>query len=205
MAINELSLKQRNVHGVDVMVKLLDGRELHISNNTAKNDFSVDILSLTEKSEARFYIAWKWLMLSATIFIFSLLLLKILPHYLNDNQNLYLGMVILFGFLAVVLSMIKFFLITSRQQVFYSRNAHVPILSLRKNQPSKKEFKKFIEQLENRIKKFRKHMNIDEEKQLTGEMKMLRRLSDDGVISKSDYEAAKNKLFSGFDGNFSSK
>ena len=28
---------------------------------------------------------------------------------------------------------------------------------------------------------------------------MLRRLSDDGVISKKDYENAKGKLFSGFD------
>ena len=42
-------------------------------------------------------------------------------------------------------------------------------------------------------------MDIDDEKQLTGEMKMLRRLSDQGVISKKDYENAKTKLFSGFD------
>lgn len=45
-------------------------------------------------------------------------------------------------------------------------------------------------------------MNVPEDRQLTGEMKMLRRLSDDNVISKADYEKAKAKLFTGFDSNF---
>ena len=45
-------------------------------------------------------------------------------------------------------------------------------------------------------------MNVPEDKQLTGEMKMLRRLSEEGVVSKADYEKAKAKLFSGFDSNF---
>ena len=57
----------------------------------------------------------------------------------------------------------------------------------------------FITAIEKRIKKFRSHMDVSDEKQLTGEMKMLRRLSDAGVISKKDYEKAKAKLFSGFD------
>lgn len=48
-------------------------------------------------------------------------------------------------------------------------------------------------------------MDVAEDKQLTGEMKMLRRLSDDGIISKKDYEKAKTKLFSGFDSNFVSR
>ena len=42
-------------------------------------------------------------------------------------------------------------------------------------------------------------MEIAEDKQLTGEIKMLRRLSDENIISKKAYESAKSKLFSGFD------
>lgn len=207
MAINELNLTQRNMNGVDVNVKLIEGRQLQVSNKakSSTDSFSVDILSLKEKSSAKFLIAWKWLLLSIGMFLVSLLLLKVLPQYLNDNRNLYLGMILLFGTLGVILSFVKFILSSSRQQIFYSHNANVPILSLKINKPSKKEFSAFISQLEKRINKFRQHMNIDEEKQLTGEMKMLRRLSDEGVISKAEYENAKSKLFSGFDSKVVSK
>ena len=75
----------------------------------------------------------------------------------------------------------------------------MPIVILCVGKPSKKSFSSFIEKIEKRIKKFREHMALDTEKQLTGEMKMLRRLSEDGVISTRAYEDAKAKLFSGFD------
>lgn len=80
-----------------------------------------------------------------------------------------------------------------------SQNAGVPIIELIVNKPSKEQFLSFIDYVEHRIKEYRLHMNIAEDKQLIGEMKMLRRLSDTGVISKKSYESAKSKLFSGFD------
>jgi hypothetical protein len=201
MAESEIVFKQRNRLGADVQVKLVDGRELQVIHNgkKKKQSFSVDILSLQDESKKTLSIAWKWLLTSAGFFILMLALLKFLPPYLGENKNLYLGIILLIGLIGSVFGFIKFLKNTSQQQIFYSRNAHVPIVILCAGKPSRKTFSSFIDAIEKRIKKFRDHMDIDNEKQLTGEMKMLRRLSDDGIISKKDYENAKSKLFSGFD------
>lgn len=201
MAENELELKQSNKSGLDLQIKLVDGRQLQISNKNKKSQqaYSVDVLSLDEKSKKIFFIAWKWLLASISIFLVMLLLLKILPNYLDANKNLYLGIILLSGTIVSLVSFMQFWKKTSRKQIFYSRNAHVPIITLRVGNPSQKVFTEFVTAIENRITKFRSHMDLSEEKQLTGEMKMLRRLSDNGIISKKDYENAKTKLFSGFD------
>lgn len=201
MAESEIVFRQRNTVGFDVQVKLVDGRELQVLNKGKKSEqaYSVDILSLQDKSKKIFSIAWKWLIASISFLVVTLLLLKMLPAYLDTNKNLYLGIILLVGFTGTIFGFIKFWKLTSQKQIFYSRNAHVPIVTLCTGKPSKKTFSSFIELIEKRIKKFRNHMDIDNDKQLTGEMKMLRRLSDDGIISKKDYEKAKSKLFSGFD------
>lgn len=207
MAEKDIVFKQRNSFGLDTQIKLVDGRELQVISKDKKNKtaFSVDILSLQDKSKKVFFIAWKWLIASLSFLLVMLLLLKFLPPYLGSNKNLYLGLILLIGIVGTIFCFIKFWKFTSQKQIFYSRNAHVPIVILCAGKPSKKKFSAFIDSLEQRIEKFRSHMNLDEEKQLTGEMKMLRRLSDDGIISKKEYEDAKTKLFSGFDSNFVSR
>ena len=198
---SEIVFKQRNSFGFDIQVKLVDGRELQVLNKGKKTrkSYSVDILSLQDKSKKVFFIAWKWLLACISFLLVTLSLLKFLPPYLSTNKDLYLGLILLIGAAGMIFTFVKFWKFTSRKQIFYSRNAQVPIVILCVGKPSKKTFSNFIDTIEKRIKKFRSHMNIDEEKQLTGEMKMLRRLSDDGVISKKEYEVAKSKLFSGFD------
>lgn len=207
MADKEFVFKQRNTLGYNIQIKLVDGRELQVTSKGKKaaQTYSVDILSLQDKSKKTIFIAWKWLISSISFLLIMLFLLAFLPAYLDTNKNLYLGVVLLTGVIGSVFCLVQFLKYTSRQQVFYSRKAHVPIIILSAGKPSKKSFSSFIDFIEKRIKKFRSHMDIDEDKQLTGEMKMLRRLSDEGVISKKDYEKAKSKLFSGFDSNFISR
>lgn len=200
MAENELVLKQRDALGFDVQVKLIDGRQLQILSKGKKSElnYSVDILSLQDKSKKIFSIAWKWLVGSIIFFLLMLLLLKVLPDYLAENKNIYLGITLLIGMIGGFFCIIKFWKFTSIKQVFYSRNSYVPIITLSAGKPSKMIFLSFIDSVEKRIKQFRSHMDITEEKQLTGEMKMLRRLSDNGVVSKQLYEKAKAKLLGGF-------
>ena len=201
MAENEHILKQRNVSGCNIQIKLVDGRELQVFSKGKKSEksYSVDILSLQDESKKVVLIAWKWLLYSLGFFLLTLLLLKVLPDVLNTDKNLYLGIVLTIGMIGSLISLILFFKKTSKKQIFYSRNANVPIVILGAGNPSKKSLSVFVSGIEKRIKKFRSHMELDSEKQLTGEMKMLRRLSDEGVISKKDYENAKSKLFTGFD------
>ena len=204
MAENEVVLKQRDTRGFNVQIKLVDGRELQVlsKGKNTEQAYSIDILSLKDKSERVLSIAWKWLFASICFTLVMLLALKYLPLYLESNRDLYLSSILVIGMIGSLFCFIKFLARTQRKQVFHSRNAHVPLIVLKVGKPSKKRFSYFIKTIEQRIKKFRKHMNLEEDKQLTGEMKMLRRLCDDGVISKANYETAKAKIFSGFDSNF---
>lgn len=201
MAANEISIKQRNSLGTEIQIKLVDGRELQVLTKEKKsnNTYSVDILSLQDKSKKSIFIAWKWLITGIIFSLLTLLLLKVLPSYLSENKNLYLGIILLSGTLGTILSFVQFWKHTSIKVIFYSRNAHVPIIKLYAGKPSKEILSSFIQTIEQRIKKVHEHMEIPEDKQLVGEIKMLRRLSDGDVISKKDYESAKSKLFSGFD------
>ena len=52
--------------------------------------------------------------------------------------------------------------------------------------------------MEQRIEKAHSHMNLSEEQQLTGEIKMLRRLADENVVNKGVYEKTKARLFKKF-------
>lgn len=204
MAENELVLSQRDNLGFNLQIKLVDGRELQVLKTGRKKEqrYSIDILALQENSKKVFFIAWKWLVASTGIFLVTLLLLKFLPQLLGENRNLYLGIILFVGLTASIFSFTRFWKYTSRKQVFRSRNAHIPVIAFSIGKPSKHVFSEFITSLENRISKFGKHMDLAMDKQLTGEMKMLRRLADAGIISKADYEKAKAKLFSGFDSNF---
>lgn len=203
MAENEVVLKQQNRFGLDTQIRLVDGRQLQVINKSKKTEqnYSVDILSLKDKSKKIFSIAWKWLIASISFFLIMLLLLKFLPGFLTENKNLYLGIILLIGLLGSIFSFVQFLKNSSRKQIFYSRNADVPIITLCAGKPTKKIFLSFIETIEKRIKQFRNHMDLAVDKQLTGEMKMLRRLSDAGIITKKEYEKAKVKLFSGFGNN----
>ena len=74
MAENDLVLKQRNELGFDLQVKLIDGRELQVSTNgkKKKESYSIDILSLKDKSKKTLSIAWKWLISSIGFFLVML-------------------------------------------------------------------------------------------------------------------------------------
>jgi hypothetical protein len=201
MAENDVSLKQRNSHGVEVQIKLVDGRDLHVltKKKKSKQRYSVDILSLQDKSKKTIFVAWKWLFTSVVFFLLTLSLLKVLPAYLNENKNLYLAIILFSGGLGVILSFVQFWKHTSRILIFRSRHAHIPIITLRVAKPTKEIFSTFVDSVEQRIKKIHEHMNLPEDKQLVGEMKMLRRLCDENIITKKEYESAKSVLFSGFD------
>lgn len=204
MADVDIVLNQNDKLGFNVQVKLVEGRELQILKSARKKEqrYSIDILALADKSKKVFIIAWKWLLAGLGFFLVMLLLLKFLPQLLGAHRNLYLAIILFSGIIGSILCFIQFWKHSARKQVFHSRNGHIPVVAFSIGKPSKQEFTKFITNLEQRIKKFRSHMELAMDKQLTGEMKMLRRLSDQGVISKADYEKAKEKLFSGFDSGF---
>jgi hypothetical protein len=58
-----------------------------------------------------------------------------------------------------------------------------------------KSYRSFIEQLNSYIQKTRTFWQLKLDQQIAGEMRMLRRLAGEGVITQRDYDQAKGRLF----------
>ena len=94
--------------------------------------------------------------------------------------------------------LIVFFKLSHGKYVFKSRHAKVPLLDVWTGQPSGKAVKAFVKLLEQRIENAHNHMNLTKEQQITGEIKMLRRLMEENIIQNADYEQARARLMKKF-------
>ena len=87
-------------------------------------------------------------------------------------------------------------IIAPSNRVFVSRLARVRLFDIHIGKPNHRAYKSFLGKLNQSLTKARQFWNLKPEHQVAGEMRMLRRLSEEGVIKQSDYENAKKKLFS---------
>ena len=204
MSSTELVLQQVTSDDFVVNVQFVNEREIRVIRKNKRGRqkeqaYMIDALSLGEGSKRMMRWGWKWFVTAVVFMLITLLSLKFLPPLLGENKNLSLGLILFAGIFGVIGSLVMFWKKTSRRQVFHTLNGKVPIIELHVGRPSKKEFNEFVKAFETMIEDIRSKFQVDEDKLLTGEMRMLRRLSEEGIISSEQYEKAKKKLFSGFD------
>jgi hypothetical protein len=192
MTNEALTITQPDVNGADVKIDLIDGQELRVKRKKSfsTDEYRVNILVLNDKSEKKIKFGWKWLL--SGIIASMLLIPKSIG--LLATPNLYLEIAFYSG---IIISLYCFFMAwetTSLRQIFYSYSTNIPIIELAVGKPSTKEFNTFLKKTEERIRAYREEMNIEPNKQLTGEIKTLRRLRELGVVSEPDYENSKSVL-----------
>ena len=187
------SLKRSN------RVTFIDNRTLRIDTQTSNNNltYRIDVIALRAKHSHRFAFAWPWLI--AAIVLLGLLLAEISTAFIFPDPASWLAILakVMLGLLSAI-CLLVFFKLSHGKYVFKSRHARIPLLDIWTGKPSRKAAKTFVKLLEQRIQKAHDHMNLTEEQQLTGEIKMLRRLAEEGVMPTSVYESAKPKLFKKF-------
>lgn len=173
---------------------LLRGRELEIARRQRRGRqiYRVDLLALRAPSERQVSIAWKWWLASLGSFITTIVMVLLLSYLQLDRYALLAGGIgIVVSLTLVMFSWKK----GVRQQIFYSRHSGVPLVTLYLGKPNKTEFQRFVKLLEERIETIRKEFNLSRDQELAGEMRTLRRLTNDGVISLDEYENSKEVLF----------
>lgn len=157
----------------------------------------IDIIALDSVSRRVYGIAWGWLI--ATV-IFSILayVTFTFPELLAGLKQQYsIGLTAL-AVIGTVGCLIFLWLFSSRKQVFYTRHGRIPLFEIWVGQPTGKAFRAYIKLLKESIQQVQEKADLSNEQQLSGEMKMLRRLADENVINKNVYEKAKASLFSKF-------
>lgn len=191
----DATLEQQTRTGPSREFQIVEGKEIRIISGTGarQQSYSVQLLALADKSLVRLHLAWGWLglLFFCLLAIFGYMFARSsLGISLQNFEFVYVA-----GFsLAAIASLVMFILKLARKRVFVSRLARVRLFDILIGKPNNRSYKAFLSQLNDSLQKAREFWNLKPEHQIAGEVRMLRRLSEEGVIGKSDYEQAKKKL-----------
>ncbi|MBI1422539.1 MAG: hypothetical protein GC149_03660 [Gammaproteobacteria bacterium] len=190
-------LRQQGCYGQQREYQIVKGRHIRIAigSKTKHKIFNVPMLALAEKSKLRLHIAWAWLWLAACGLV-------AIPVYLLIKSGLGLNARILdFVILAALVAAALVGLVMlarnfARKRVFFTAYSKVPLFDILISKPDHQSYKDFLDILESYLHQNRSEWNLKTDQQIAGEIRMLRRLAGEGVISQKVYEAAKDRLFS---------
>lgn len=195
---NEINahLHQQGSYGQQREYQIVNGRNIRVAigSKSKHKVFNVPMLALSEKSKTHFHIAWAWLWLA----VFGGLAIPVyvmLKSYLGINTRI-LDFIVLAGLvLAVLIGIVMLAINFSRKRVFFTEYSKVPLFDILIGKPNHQSYKKFLASLESYLHKTRSDWGLKPEQQIAGEIRMLRRLANEGVISQKLYEEAKDKMF----------
>lgn len=190
----KFELNQKKKLGVERIFRFKDKNTLLaiIKNSKNRKEYLMDLAALDPKIRSNTIIAFKPL-ISFCIFLlisFILFATPIIDLIPDAYQMLLLSVAITFA----VVSFIFFILLSRRERIFVSRISKAPILYFYNGLPNKKEFKNFIQYIKDESQARFEKLKLDAEKQRAGEMRTIRRVFDEGVLSNSQYEKAKATL-----------
>lgn len=195
---NEINahLRQQASYGQLREYQIVNGKNIRIAigNKSRNKVYDVPMLALAQKSKNHIHIAWAWFWLAVVGAL-------AIPVYLMIKTHLglkahFLDIAILAGLvLAVLLGLSMLVLNFSRKRVYFTEYSGVPLFDILIGKPDNKSFKGFLDVLESHLQKIRSESHLKPEQQIAGEIRMLRRLAAEGVISQKVYEEAKDMMF----------
>ncbi len=138
--------------------------------------------------------SYRWMM-SLTYFSLTLLAYSIFMFLHPDAQILQR----LLPFVVVLLllslgSLLMFIYHSPNMMEFHSRYGNCALLHILHNKPSKKECRKFTDELKTRILLVSQDVSLDKMQMLEFERQELTRLFEEGIIEKGQYDAAISRI-----------
>lgn len=160
-----------------------------------KIKFRIDITYLNPHPIRQHKVAWKWLFIAIPFLLISLImayagLFSATFEPSSNFLNVLIGLS-LFSVICILLAIHRSY----DKWVFSSECGHVNLIELLNNHPDMASFKTFIDQLTLQVRKAKQAKNKPLSECLAGELRELRRLKDETVISKNEYESAKQLIF----------
>lgn len=155
-------------------------------------DFRVDLAWLSAEPKHTRIITWKWLYGAlATGAVLGVSIYLAIAEIVKMEYCLLAGVISLTACLIFAL----IFIYKIRDEfVFRSYYGDADLFLLENRKPSQQKFDKFIVALQKSID--RAHSSISVADRLIGELKMCRRLKDEGIINDATYTKARSAIFS---------
>ena len=190
----KFELNQKKKLGVERIFRFKDKSTLLVIIKNSKNrkEYLMDLAALDPKSRSNTIIAFKPL-ISFCVFLLMSFIFVATP-IIELIPNAYHMLLLSVTVTLTVVSFIFFILLSRRESIFVSRVSKSPILYFYNGLPNKKEFKNFIQYIKDESQARFEKLKLDAEKQRAGEMRTIRRVFDEGVLTNSQYEKAKATL-----------
>ncbi|VAW55240.1 hypothetical protein MNBD_GAMMA06-1027 [hydrothermal vent metagenome] len=163
-----------------------------IKSKKAKiEEFRVDVAWLSSEPVHSKVVAWKWLSgalasaaLAAMFIFFSM----------NETIDLKYSIIVSTISLTAALIFLLIFIYQIRNEyIFKSHFGGAELFLIENNQPNQEKFKHFFLNLQKRIEKAKAKISVSD--RLLGELKMCRRLKDEGIINDKTYTVARTAIF----------
>ena len=189
----KLELKQKKLFTGERYFLFKDNT-LNIVNKSLKKykEYMIDVVALDPKIRGNFIFAIK----SFALFIIFLnvsLILYLTPSLdflVAENKTEFLATTIAIA----LISLVVFLILTQYERIFVARHTKVPLVRFYNGLPNKKEFKDFIETIQQQAQQRFDALALDLQKQRAGELKTIRRVHEQGGLSAAEYTAAKETL-----------
>ena len=160
-----------------------------------KQKFRINLTYLDPKPVHRTHMAESWLIGSAIFAIISMMLIY-LNWFKDTTGSSSLGTTLSIIFVTLSLTSFLFGLFKAEDRIFfYSQYGRTRVLELINKNPDKASFEDFMQSLSSHIISAQHKARLDKTQRLTQELKELRRLKDETVISEQKYEQAKQRIF----------
>ncbi len=192
----DATLQQQGQLGQYREFQIISGKELRVILGTPKKQrtYMVHLLALADKSRIGFHIAWRWFYVLVAS-LCGMLIYSVVDSFVEISPD-YIGFIVIAIFsLSALLALVMIGLNFSRKRTFYSRHSRVPLFDIIIGRPNQRAYKTFLDSLNGFIASTRTFWNLKLDQQIAGEVRMLRRLAKEGVISQRQYDRAKARLF----------
>ena len=194
---NDLNIKQTDVFKREFRFEVFNKHYLRVKKKNRKktSEYTVDLISLAPECVNVKTIAWVWLGFALMfVIVASALLYHLIGNFSLQAFFTFVPLSLLSLLLAAA-SVAMFLYKSSNKKIFVTNYCRYPLAGVILNNPNTIECDRFVEAVEQRIQEAHDSYDISEDKLKAGELKMLRRLREKGVISTTQYEQYKNTIF----------
>jgi len=161
------------------------------SRTTSSVKFEIDLIALSPDSKIQVNLAWHWIvamMISLVAIVITLAISQfIVDKVILEYTQFFIAALVCLFFVFTML----FVIFSNRKRIFMTRHSKFPIIQILISNPNKNSYNSFVDGLENEIIITAENRQLNQKQQRAGELKTLRRLSEQGVISKNEYEESK--------------
>ena len=190
-----LVLSQQGMQQEERHFQLKNNRELRVTSRKARwhQEYTVSLLALAQTGQRVLHVGWKWLLLAVSCVVAMFVFLEVQQSF-QFNIEPYVAHVMIVLTLLAMLFLLLCIKSISHSYVYYSQHANIPLIEVMVGKPTKQDYLDFISRLEHRIKELNEFMDLSIDKQAAGELRTVRRLTEEGVLDAKYYETAKAQL-----------